>query len=74
VTTATAAKGTRMTTADSSAPVTGSRTALRRTTAWLARAARILSSASGCKSIDSGIPAATPGHAADVRQAAAAAR
>ena len=61
VTTATAAKGARMITADSTAPVTGRRTAHRRTTAWLACAAFTASSASARKSIDSGMPAASPG-------------
>lgn len=49
-----------MTTADGTAPVTGHRTALRRAAVWLACATCIASSASGCKPIDSGMPAATP--------------
>jgi hypothetical protein len=52
--------GMRVSTADGTAPVTGIRTALRRTAAWLARAACIPSGASGCKSIASGMPAAVP--------------
>jgi hypothetical protein len=60
VTAAAAAKGTLVTTADGTAPVTGIRTALRRAAVCLACAAFVASSASGCKSIASGIPAAVP--------------
>jgi hypothetical protein len=56
--TATAAKGTRVITADGPAPVTGIRTALRRAALGLACAAVVASSASGCKSIAPGMPAA----------------
>jgi hypothetical protein len=58
--TATAAKGTRVITADGPAPVTGIRTALRRAALGLACAAVVASSASGCKSIAPGMPAAVP--------------
>jgi hypothetical protein len=60
VTTAAAAKGTRVTTADGTAPVTGVRQALHRAAVCLACAAFLASSASGCKSLASGMPAAVP--------------
>ena len=60
MTTATVAEGTRVITADGTAPVTGVRTALCRVALWLAGAAVMASTASGCKSIAPGVPAAVP--------------
>ncbi|HTU04723.1 MAG TPA: hypothetical protein VMG13_04145 [Trebonia sp.] len=60
MTIATAATGTGVITADGTAPVTGIRRALRRAALWLACAAVVASSVSGCKSVDPGVPAAVP--------------
>jgi hypothetical protein len=60
VTTATAAEGTQVITADGTALVTGVRTALRRAARWLACAAVVVSTASGCTSVALGMPAVAP--------------
>jgi hypothetical protein len=60
VTTATAAKGARVTSADGMAPGTSARTMLRRAAMGLACAAFVSCSASGCKSIASGVRAPAP--------------